>query len=215
MADRYPGYDVLNKRRTPSWNDKTRAVVDERLAIDPDVPKFLDERQWETLRALCNRIVPQPADRPRPVPVAAMVDQKLAADARDGYRDARLPPLREAWRRGLAALDAEALARWRTAFHALAPAEQDQLLRAVQGGQVASDAWGDMPAALFFSKRALHDIVSAYYAHPTAWNEIGFGGPASPRGYVRMNFDRRDPWEAAEARPGQEAEARRENSRVG
>ena len=61
----------------------------------------------------------------------------------------------------------------------------------------------------------LHDIVSAYYAHPTAWSEIGFGGPASPRGYVRMDFDRRDPWEAAEAQPGREARARRENARVG
>ncbi len=46
------------------------------------------------------------------------------------------------------------------------------------------------------------DITHAYYAHPTAWNEIGFGGPASPRGYVRMQLDRRDPWEAAEAKPG-------------
>src|SRR5262252_10658338 len=55
----------------------------------------------------------------------------------------------------------------------------------------------------------------AYYMHPTAWSEIGWGGPASPRGYVRMDFDRRDPWEAAEAKPGREAEALRENRRVG
>ena len=37
---------------------------------------------------------------------------------------------------------------------------------------------------------------------PDVWNEIGFGGPASPRGYVRMGFDKRDPWEAAEAKTG-------------
>ena len=30
--------------------------------------------------------------------------------------------------------------------------------------------------------RLVADIVKAYYAHPTSWNEIGFGGPASPRG---------------------------------
>jgi hypothetical protein len=45
------------------------------------------------------------------------------------------------------------------------------------------------------------DITHAYYAHPTAWNEIGFGGPASPRGYARMGLDRRDPWEAPRAQP--------------
>ena len=43
---------------------------------------------------------------------------------------------------------------------------------------------------------------------------MGFGGPASPRGYVRMALDRRDPWEAAQAKPGHEQEARRENQHV-
>jgi hypothetical protein len=61
----------------------------------------------------------------------------------------------------------------------------------------------------------LPDVVQSYYAHPTAWNEIGWGGPASPRGYVRLQADRRDPWEAAEAEPGREAQAYRENLRVG
>jgi hypothetical protein len=56
-----------------------------------------------------------------------------------------------------------------------------------------------MPCKLFFNERAVHDIAGAYYAHPTAWNEIGFGGPASPRGYVRMGFDKRDPWDAVES----------------
>jgi len=57
-----------------------------------------------------------------------------------------------------------------------------------------------MSSALFFVKHVLSDIVTAYYSHPTAWSEIGFGGPASPRGYVRMGFDERDPWEAKKAR---------------
>jgi hypothetical protein len=30
-----------------------------------------------------------------------------------------------------------------------------------------------------------------------------------------MNFDRRDPWEAVEAKAGREAQARRENACVG
>ena len=72
-----------------------------------------------------------------------------------------------------------------------------------------------MASKLFFAKRLLPDIVKAYYSHPTAWSEIGYGGPASPRGYVRMDFDRRDPWEAAEAKPGHEAEAAKTNARLG
>jgi hypothetical protein len=43
---------------------------------------------------------------------------------------------------------------------------------------------------------------------------MGFGGPASPRGYVRLDADKRDPWEAAEAH-GDPAKAQRINARVG
>ncbi len=60
----------------------------------------------------------------------------------------------------------------------------------------------------------LHDICSMHYAHPHSWSEIGFGGPANLRGYVRLYFDRRDPWEAAEAKAGHEDEARKENRRI-
>ena len=67
----------------------------------------------------------------------------------------------------------------------------------------------------FFKKRMAHDIVLAYYAHPTAWSEIGWGGPASPRGYVRLDFNERDPWEAVEAADGDDAAARRINRHVG
>jgi hypothetical protein len=215
MADRYPGYDVLNKRNSVSWNDQTRAVIDRRLAIDPNKHEFLSDEEWPTLCAICARIVPQPSDRAHPAPVAAMVDEKLHANSGDGYRDARLPPMREAWRRALAAIDAEAKSRYGRHFHQLGELLQDDLLKAVQEGDVTETIWRDLPAMLFFQKRLLHDIVSSYYAHPGAWSEIGFGGPASPRGYVRMNFDRRDPWEASEARPGREAQARRENARVG
>ena len=213
MSEQYPGYDVLAKRHTPSWNEKTRQVIDERLAL-PREPRYLSHEEWLILEAICDRIVPQPRTRP-PVPLVAMVDTKLFENRGDGYRDYRLPPLREAWRRGLRAIDAEARCRHSVGFPALEAAEQDALLRAVEQNTLTEDIWDGMPPAIFFAKRLLPDIVTLYYAHPTAWNEIGFGGPASPRGYVRMDFDRRDPWEAAEARPGRELEASRENARVG
>jgi hypothetical protein len=198
MTERYPGYDVLAKRDTPSWNEQTRKVVDDRLAT-PREPRFLTAPEFSTLDAVCARIMPQPPDRP-PVPLAAMVDDRLVKDRGDGYRNHRLPPLREAWQRGLAALDVEAVARHGARFSTLGPTEQDALLAAAQRGELNDPAWHGMPSKLFFSERVPADILGAYYAHPPAWSEIGFGGPASPRGYVRMGADRRDPWEAVEAR---------------
>jgi len=215
VSERYPGYDVLAKRNTPSWNETTRRVIDERLAQDPHAHQFFTDEEWPTLQALCRRIVPQAPGRTCFAPLAAMIDAKLVADAGDGYRHASMPDHREAWRRGLRALDQEAQTRHGARFHALEPAVQDELLKAAQRGDAHAEAWGDMRPEEFFKRRVLHDVVGAYYAHPRSWNEIGFGGPASPRGYVRMQYDRRDPWEAAEARPGQEERIRKLNARVG
>ena len=172
-------------------------VITRRLAIDPE-PRFFTADEFQTVRAIADRIVPQPATRP-PIPVAALVDDKLhrgggwlsaGGNAREG----------EAWRRGLRALDAEASVALRRAFSRPCGRTQDTLLARMENGELKAPAWGSMPPKDFFKQRMARDIVLAYYAHPTAWSEIGWGGPASPRGYVRMDFNERDPWEAAEAR---------------
>ena len=46
----------------------------------------------------------------------------------------------------------------------------------------------------------VQDCVEAYYAHPWAWDEIGFGGPAYPRGYMRLEQGEPEPWEVEEQR---------------
>ncbi len=46
----------------------------------------------------------------------------------------------------------------------------------------------------------LQDAVEAYYAHPYAWDEIGFGGPAYPRAYMRLESGEPEPWEVEEQR---------------
>ena len=57
-------------------------------------------------------------------------------------------------------------------------------------------AWEDLDAEVAWSVVMRH-AQSAFYSHPWAWNEIGFGGPAYPRGYMRLSG--RDPHEREEA----------------
>ena len=191
----YRDYDVLGKWHTPSWDDTTREVVRRRLE---DVPRrtFLTADEWNTLTALCQRLVPQ--DEAAAVPIAPWVDEKLASNRGDGYRYGDMPPVREAWRQGLAAIDAESAARFGSPFHVLPAAQQDEVLRAIQSGDVRADAWNNLPPQRFFTSTLLKTVVGIYYSHPQAWSEVGFGGPASPRGYVRLGRGQHDPWEAAE-----------------
>jgi hypothetical protein len=196
---RYPDYDVMAKRDTPSWNEITREVVDRRLEI-ADEPRFLTADEFRILQAVCDRIVPQPSSRVHKVPVAGMVDRMLEQTKSVGFRHAGMPPLQDAWRKGLHALDEEAKLRFGAGFAELADGRKDTVLELLQKGEVRSPAWASVPAKTFFKHRVLHDVTMTYFTHPTAWNEIGFGGPASPRGYVRLEFDRRDAWEAEEHR---------------
>ncbi len=194
---RFPDYDVLAKRNTPSWDEVTRKAIDKRLHEIP-ARRFFDPHEWATLEAICDRIIPQP-DRPEsPVPIAPFIDSKLHKNRQDGTRYETLPPMQEAWRRGLQAIDAESRCRFGAPFRYLSPDSQDDILRSVQKGEVKAGEWRQLPPEMFFKSRLLHDIVSVYYAHPAAWNEIGFGGPASPRGYARLALNRSDPWEAVE-----------------
>lgn len=196
----YPGYDVLAKWNTPSFNAQTRAVLEQRLQHVPG-RCFFSTEEWRLLDAIVARLVPQP-ERDEPIPIVPWIDGMLADGHGEGFRHQGMPPLAEAWRRGLEGIDREAERRHGRPFADLDAEEQDATLAAVQGGEVDQASWGGVPAKLFFSDVLLKTAVGIYYAHPAAWSEIGFGGPASPRGYVRMGPDRRDPWEAEEVPRG-------------
>lgn len=201
MRTRYPGYNVLDKWNTVSFNDKDRSTLDKRLHHVPP-RRFFTEEEWETLWAVCNRIIPQERGKLTPVPIPAFIDAKMYENKTDGQREADMPSMQECWRIGLRALDEESRLRFGARFRELPAGRQETVLELVQKGDVRSPEWAEMKPSKFFKSRLLHDIVTYYYGHPAGWNEIGYGGPASIRGYVRMGFNRRDSWEAKEKKDG-------------
>lgn len=204
----YPSYNVLDKWDSPSFNDATRRVVANRLKHVPP-RRFFSEAQYAALRAVIDTVLPQPdrSDEER-VQVEAYIDEKLHTNAGDGTRQASLPPQREMWPQGLNAIDEEAKSAYGCGFQELSPDQRHALLQQVDDGKADAGAshWKGLPPKQFFRHVLLKEAVKVYYAHPLAWNEIGFGGPAAPRGYLRLGPDMRDPWEAEEERVPQKAE---------
>ena len=195
---RYPGYDVLAKWSSPDWDDQTRDVVRRRIEEVPPI-RFFTGDEAALLAAVAERIVPQP-DRAAGarVPIVPFIDERLHEDRRQGYRYEGIPPQREAWRAGLAGIEATSRALHGRAFVALADAEQDEVLRRVERGDPPGDAWAGLDARRFFTSVLCETVVKTYYAHPLAWNETGYIGPSSPRGHVRKWIGGVDPWEAHE-----------------
>jgi hypothetical protein len=187
MHGRYPDYDVLVA--SDHWDPLTRRVVFDRVAQPPEL-RFFTPEQARALRAFCDVVMAQDGD-PR-VPVLEMVDAKLHDGKLDGYRYADMPSDPETWQRVAAALDATARRRDQGAgFADLDSETQHQIVDAFSRGELDMEipvqrAWGVV----------MRGVLSAFYSHPWAWNEIGFGGPAYPRGYARLGPGQREHWEA-------------------
>ena len=215
MTDRYPGYDVLSKRWTRILERDDASGDRPASCRAARAPLLLADRMEHSQRG----VRPHHAATERPPAgtvggvcrsenrrsIAGRLSLRTIAAAGRGLAT-RLGGARAVGKRG---------ARLRVSRSVL----RTHKTRFCDACNKAT--WWALPGAecrckLFFDHRVIPDITHAYYAHPTAWNEIGFGGPASPRGYVRMGLDRSDPWEAAEAKPGEDnRQTKRKNDRVG
>jgi len=187
--ERFPGFDVI--KQAHSWDDVTRAVVMSRLTR-PGPLQFFSRSEEPTARALVDRLLDLDGDGY--VPVLSMIDERLHRRQGDGYRYRDMPEDPVAWRRSIGALDTDAQSAAGCAFWELPLGLQ---MGALEQVRQAEGQWYDMPASRVFSLW-LRYCCDAFYAHPSAWNEIGFGGPAYPRGYKNLGLDRLEHWEVRE-----------------
>jgi len=180
MIGRYPDYDVLSASNT--WDHATKKVVMARL--DPPGPmRFFTAEQEPTLRAFCDTVLAQD-NEPR-VPVAEFVDDKLAAGRLDGYQYADMPDDCDTWVVTLRGLDHTATERGAPTFAAADPPTREAIIDDFAHTRLAGGPWAGLNVAHAWSV-CLRSILAGFYSHPWAWNEIGFGGPAYPRGFMRL-----------------------------
>jgi Gluconate 2-dehydrogenase subunit 3 len=112
-----------------------------------------------------------------------------------------MPPDREAYRLAIKAIEEMAQTRFQQGFIELTVYQQELILKSLHDGQPDPEnpCWQKMPVHRFWAM-LMEDCVTAYYSHPWAWDEIGFGGPAYPRGYMRLENGLPEPWETDEQR---------------
>jgi hypothetical protein len=200
----YQGYDVLSQQAF--WDEATRNVVLDRVNNVPPI-RFFSPEEVRLMQAICDRLLPQDdRNEEHKIPVVNYIDNRLYNRRIDGYRYESMPPDHEAHLLGLQAIEAIAKHMYETSFIDLGPCEQDAVLKTIHDAEppAAHEIWQKMPVHYFWML-VMQDVVDAYYAHPYAWNEIGFGGPAYPRGYMRLEGGKPEPWEVEEQRYDWEA----------
>jgi Gluconate 2-dehydrogenase subunit 3 len=195
----YPGYQTLAQKSY--WDAATRKTVEDRLNKTGSF-RFFAPDQARLLEAVCARLLPQDdRDAALRIPIAPGIDDRLFRNQSDGYRHENMPPDGEAYRLGLNGIDQIAGHLHGRGFADLDPGAQDEILESLHAGKpaAAEDIWKQLPVHRFFLL-ALQDCIDEYYSHPWAWDEIGYGGPAYPRAYMRLEGGQPEPWERPEER---------------
>ena len=195
----YPGFSTLRQQKF--WDAKTREVILDRVNNVPEM-RYFNAEEGCLLKAICDHILPQDdRDEAHKIPIAPQIDKRLHEDLHDGYRYEGMPPDREAFRLGLRAIEELAQHQHGHGFLDIGAREQDEILRSIHDGKpsAAHEIWQQMPIQRFWML-LVADCADAYYSHPWAWDEIGFGGPAYPRAYMRLERGEAEPWESGEKR---------------
>jgi len=193
---RFPGFKPLSQ--AGHWDQVTADAVMARVGM-PRAAQFFTGPQAACARALLNLLTGQDEQGDQSaVPVLEMVDARLAAGETDGWRYADMPEDGQAWRDTLSYLDAEAERRCGTTFADAPETDQAAMIQAVQ--DLESGDWHGLPAKHVWSLWTRY-ACTAFYAHPFAWAEIGFPGPAYPRGYKNAGVDKLEPFEVRDAQP--------------
>jgi hypothetical protein len=194
----YPDHHVLEQQAF--WDEATRRMVLDRVNDVPPL-RFFSKEDAELYRAVFDRLIPQDdRDEAHRIPVLNYVDERLYKRETDGYRFEVMPADWDAYKLGAEAIRTLAHELHDKRFEDLNSTEQDELLKSLHDGKPrgAHAYWEKMPAHRFFLL-VMHDAARAYYSHPWAWDEVGFGGPAYPRGYMRLG-GQPEPWEGHEKR---------------
>ncbi len=196
----YPGYDVLSQQEF--WDDATRRVVLQRVNDIPPI-RFFTEEEARFMQAVVDRILPQDdRDELHRIPILPRLDARLHEEnVTNGTRYEGMPTDQEAYRLAIKGIEAIARHMHGRGFLELGPLEQDEVLETLHDNRppAGQEYWNRVHVHRFWLI-LVGDVVGVYYSHPYAWNEIGFGGPAYPRGYFRLEGGHPEPWEVDEAR---------------
>jgi hypothetical protein len=190
---RFPGFRVLDQAH--HWDPVTAAVVLSRVGTPPDI-RFFTPAEEAAATALCDQLLGQ--DSEPKIPVVQQIDARLAEQETDGWRYEDMPEDGQAWRDTLGYLDADCQDRFSCTLAEAAAEEQRAVIQAVQ--DLGAKDWHGLAAAHVWSLWTRY-ACTAFYAHPSAWDEMGFPGPAYPRGYKNASVGGREPFEVADAHP--------------
>lgn len=190
----YPNFNVMDEEK--QWDSHTRKIVSKRTETQSFFPlQYLTKQESNTLFQLCAILL----DDVRESIISFVVhqfDSTLTASIGESQRKASVPKQSILLRDGLGLLEKACTQVYGSSFEVLQEETKKEIVsNLMQGNFTLQSGQINIPVKDFIQKIS-SEATAAYYSHPTIWSEIGYAGPAYPRGYVRTELGLTDPWEA-------------------
>lgn len=190
---RYPSFNVMDERE--EWDAHTQAIVENRL-MESHPSTELSLVELQVLQQVCSALIDDRRENVLSY-ILVHVAQSLKGTTGEGERKAGLPAQKKLIINGIKYMSGSMPTKKQ--LFALEHEDQDltELLQQVSQGKAVISNWTSELQREWFIK-LLSLTVEAYCSHPQVWSDMGYAGPAYPRGYVRGDIGRLDPWEAKE-----------------
>ncbi len=209
--------DSANAQETPRKEDLKQSVPSpERPASVDYRPSFFTPAEWAFLLAACDRLIPKDDVGPGAIElgVPEYIDRQMLTSYGDGgiwymqgpfveaapefgYQSKLTP--KEQYRHGIRAIDGYCSKMFNKTFAQLEPAQQDDILKKIEAGQIKSE---DAPLRTFFTSFLLKNTLEGYFGDPMyggnkdmgSWKMIGYPGVRADFMDWVDQYDRRYPY---------------------
>ncbi|QST00620.1 gluconate 2-dehydrogenase subunit 3 family protein [Pontibacillus sp. ALD_SL1] len=186
----YPTYDVMSEKN--EWDPVTQQVLFTR--IHPSESSILTPDMKRTLQALAKTLFPSHLGE-QTLSLTMVLDQRLTAKKLKAFPKGANFSKELIILKGLTFMEQEAITEHGKTFYLLDEKTRNELVRKWRSSDGDPSIWAEVHSDLFFSTVSA-EIVKIIYSDPAIWSDIGYGGPAFPRGYYAFGPHQFDEWEA-------------------
>jgi gluconate 2-dehydrogenase gamma chain len=192
------GSSALGQQGSPADDPVRSAPAPAVFADEHYKPAFFTPSEWAFVCAACSRLIPNDANGPGALEagVPQFIDRQMGTPYGDaagwymsgpfhegaaefGYQSALTP--KQQYRLGIRAIDAWCAKALNKGFADLAPAQQDDVLKKTEAGEIHAD---DVPLKTFFTAFLLKNVMEGFFGDPmyggnrdmAGWKLIGHPG---------------------------------------
>jgi hypothetical protein len=186
----YPSYDVLTEKE--NWDTVTQQIIFERT--NPNRQTYFANEDKELLIAMLPILFPSHLGEVS-LDVVTLFENRCANGKVIGYPKGSKYKKSQIIHLGLKNIRKQVYSQYETIFTKLPEELQHKFVEDMQKNIGYLNIWQDVNPQLFF-KTLLKELISIVYSDPSIWSDIGYGGPAYPRGYYAFGPEQFDSWEA-------------------